>query len=94
MSMQTDIKATACGAGASTTAFNGRCRLRGLVVSYPVAGGTVSITDGNGGATVFSFTSPAAAGSINIILPAEGILAYNSLYVTCAASTTATVLYS
>lgn len=94
MSMQTDIKSTACAAGTSTTVFNGRSRFRGMVVSYPVAGGTVSVTDGNGGATIFSFTSPAAAGTENIILPAEGILAYNSIYVTCAASTTATVYYS
>ena len=90
--MQTDVKAASCGAGASTTAFSGRTRLRGLTISYP-SGGTVSVTDGNGGATLFSFTAPAAIGTTHVIIPGEGILANTGLYVTCASSTTAVAFY-
>lgn len=90
--MQTDVKAASCAANGSTTAYADRTRLRALTISY-ASGGTVAVTDGNGGATLFSFTAPAAAGSIHVIIPGEGILAQSGLYVTNAASTTAIVYY-
>lgn len=91
--MQTDVKASACAAGASTTAFSGRTRLRALTISYP-SGGTVTVKDGgSSGATIFSFTAPAAIGTVHVIVPGEGILANTDLYVTCAASTTAIAYY-
>lgn len=90
--MQTDVKSAACAAGATTTAFSGRTRLRGLVISYP-SGGTVTVNDGTGGTTVFSFTAPAAIGTTNVIIPGEGILCSNNISVVCAASTTAVVFY-
>lgn len=92
MGMQTDVKSAACAANGSTSAYEARTRLRAVTVSY-ASGGTVAITDGNGGATLFSFTAPAAAGSIHMIMPGEGILASDGLYVTNAASTTAIVYY-
>lgn len=90
--MQTDVKAASCAANGSTTAYADRTRLRALTISY-ASGGTVAVTDGNGGATLFSFTAPAAAGSVHVIIPGEGILANTGLYVTNAASTTAVVYY-
>lgn len=93
--MQTDVKSAVCAAGASTTAVSTRTRLKGLTISY-ASGGTVVVTDGNGGATLYSFTAPTAVGavgSINILIPGEGILAYTGLYVTNAAATTASVFY-
>ena len=92
MSMQTDVKSQACAAGASTTVTSTRSRVKAVTVSY-ASGGTVVITDGNGGATLYSFTAPAAIGAINVLLPGEGILAYNGIYATCAAATTAIVVY-
>ena len=88
--MQTDVKSAACAAGATTVAFNGRTRLRGLVISYP-SGGTVTVNDN--GTAVFSFTAPAAIGATNVIIPGEGILCSTSVSVVCAASTTAIVFY-
>ena len=92
MAMQTDVKSAACAAGASTTAVSVRTRLKGLTISYP-SGGTVVVTDGNGGATLYSFTAPLVAGSTNILIPGQGILATTGLYVTNAAATTASVFY-
>lgn len=90
--MQTDVKSAACAAGASTTAVAYRTRLKGLTISYP-SGGTVVVTNGNGGATLFTWTAPAAAGDTCVFIPGEGIVASAGLYVTCAASTTANVFY-
>tara|TARA_R110000868_G_scaffold188827_2_gene431663 strand:- start:334 stop:609 length:276 start_codon:yes stop_codon:yes gene_type:complete len=90
--MQTDVKSAVCAAGASTTAVSGRVRLKGLTISY-ASGGTVVVTDGNGGATLYSFTAPLAVGATNILIPGEGILANTGLYVTNAAATTASVFY-
>ena len=92
MTMQTDVKSAACAAGATTTATNFRTRLKGLTISYTKSG-TVSITDGASGPTLFSFTAPAAVGAIHIIVPGQGILANTGLSVTCGASTTAVAYY-
>ena len=94
MAMQYDVKSGSAGAGTSTTVCAGPARVKGLVISYPLAGGTVTIKDGgSSGTTVFSFTSPAADNAVNIIIPGEGIRCFNSIYVTCAAATTAVVFY-
>ena len=86
--MQTDVKATTCGAGA-TTVFNGQARVKGLTVSF-ATGGTVVIADGT--VTVFTYTAPAAAGTINIVIPGEGIKCNTSVIATCT-SATAVVFY-
>ena len=51
MSMQTDVKSGVAAAGTSTTIV-GPARVKGLVITYPVAGGTVTIKD-----VVSTFTS-------------------------------------
>lgn len=88
--MQTDVKAaerTTTGTAYATTA-----RLKGLVVSF-ATGGTVVVRDGGAsGTTVFSYTAPAAAGTVNVISPGEGILCRTDIHVTLA-SATATVFY-
>ena len=94
MAMQTDVKSAACAAGTSTTAFGDRTRIKALTISYPTAGGTVTVKNGDtNGDTLFSFTSPAAVGCVHILIPGEGILATSGLYVTCAANTTAVAYY-
>jgi hypothetical protein len=92
MTMQTDVKSAACAAGATTAATGFRSRLKGLTISYTTSG-TVSVTDGSGGVTLFSFTAPAAIGAIHILIPGQGILAQNGLSVVCGASTTAVAYY-
>ena len=90
MAMQTDVKSaerTTTG-----TAYAAPARLKGLVISF-ATGGTVVIKDGgSGGTTVFSYTAPAAAGTVNVIIPGEGILCRTDIHVTLS-SATATVFY-
>lgn len=86
--MQTDVKAATCGAGA-TTVFNGPARVKGLTVSF-ATGGTIVIADGT--ITKFTYTAPAAAGTINIVIPGEGVRCDTSVIATCT-SATAVVFY-
>ena len=90
--MQTDVKSAAAAAGATTTIFAGPTRIKGLTISY-ASGGTVVLNDGTGGTAMFSFTAPAAAGSINVLMPGEGILCKTNISAVCAADTTAVVFY-
>ena len=92
MSMQYDVKSTAAAANATTTIFGGPARIKGLTISYP-SGGTVVLNDGTGGTARFSFTAPAAAGSIYVAIPGEGIRCNTNISAVCAASTTAVVFY-
>lgn len=88
--MQADIKAAAGAANATTAVTSARVRLKGLTVSH-ASSATVSVTSGT--ATVWAFTAPAAAGTVHILLPGEGILCPDGLSVVCAANTTAEVYY-
>ena len=92
MSMQTDVKSTAAAAGATTTIFGGPARIKGLTVSYST-GGTVVLNDGTGGTAMLSFTAPATAGSVNIIIPGEGIRCATNISAVVSATTTAVVFY-
>ena len=56
------------------------------------SGGTVVLKDGTATPTVFSFTAPAAAGSVHILIPGEGILFSTSVEATLS-SATITVFY-
>ena len=88
--MQTDVKGAE--ATVSGSIFGGRARVKALTVSY-ASGGTVAIKDGgSGGTTVWSFTAPAAAGSVHVLLPGEGILCTTSVYAALS-SATVTVIY-
>ena len=93
--MQTDVKAAACPANTSTTAFDGRARLKGMVIAIPAAGGTLTVKDGGAsGATKFSLVIPSGDATVqNILIPGEGVLFETNLYVTCPADMTATVFY-
>jgi hypothetical protein len=94
MGMQTDVKSAAIAAGqVDAAAFAGPARVKGIVVSIPVAGGTLTIKDGVGGTTKFSFVAPAVAQTLNIVIPGEGIRCERSVNVTTAAGMTATVFY-
>lgn len=91
--MQTDVKAGTAAAATSTTVTNYRSRVKALALTYTASGGAITITDGNGGVTLLAFTPAAAAGSLYMLLPGEGILAQQGIYVTTGTGTTATVFY-
>lgn len=82
--MQTDVKASSLSSTGSI--YGAATRVRGITISY-ASGGTVVITDGSSGPTVYSFTAPAAAGSIHVIIPGEGILCRTSAYATLSNAT-------
>lgn len=90
--MQYDVKSGLAFAGATTTVFDGPARIKGLVVTYPVTGGTVVISDG-GLSNVFYFSAPAVVGATNIVIPGEGIRCSANVQVTCPANVVATVFY-
>lgn len=82
--MQTDVKSSALSATGSI--YAAPTRLKGFTISY-ASGGTVVVTDGSSGPTIFSFTAPAAAGSIHILVPGEGILCRTNAYATLTNAT-------
>ena len=88
--MQTDVKSTACANAATTVVFNGPARVKGLTISY-ASGGVVYLA--NNTSNVFVFTAPAAVGSINVLIPGEGIRCSTGIYATTPAGMTATVFY-
>lgn len=88
--MQTDVKAAE--KTTSGTVFAGRTRVKALTIAF-ASGGTVAIKDGgSSGTTVWSFTAPAAAGAISVLLPGEGILCSTDVYA-AVSSATVTVMY-
>ena len=90
MAVQFDVKGKEITASGSV--FGGPARLKGITISF-ASGGTVVIKDGgSGGTTVWSFTAPAAAGVVNVLVPGDGILCSTNMY--CAVtSATASVIY-
>ena len=93
MSMQTDVKT---GYVSSTaTVFNGRTRLKGVLVTPGSAAGTVVVRDGGASGTTLISTATLASGTpFNVIVPGEGVVCYVDLHVTVSgAATTATVFY-
>jgi hypothetical protein len=94
MGMQYDVKSTAIAAAATNAAvFAGPARIKGLLVSVPAAGGTMTLQDGSGGTVRFSFVAPAIAGAVNVLVPGEGIRCNNGIYATTPANMTVTVFY-
>jgi len=92
MGMQTDVKSGTAAAAGTTTIFGGPARVKGLLISY-ASGGTVVVNDGTGGTAKFSFTAPAAIGTVSVLIPGEGIRCDTNISVVCAAATTAVVFY-
>ena len=91
--MQTDVKSGAAAAGASTAVTSYRARVKAIALTFTASAGVITITDGNGGATIFTYTPPAAVGSMYMLIPGEGLLCINGIYVTNGTGTSATVFY-
>ena len=82
--MQTDVKSTSCANAAPTIEFNGPARVKGVTISY-ASGGVVSIA--NNTSNVFVFTAPAAAGTLNVLIPDAGIRCTGNVTANCLGAT-------
>lgn len=90
MAMQYDVKAAEVLVSGSV--YGARARIKGVLISF-ASGGTVVLKDGGASGTVrFSYTAPAAAGSVNVVVPGEGVLCDTNIYATLT-NATATVFY-
>jgi len=79
--MQTDVKATSLAA--SGDVYDGRTRVRGMVVEPGGSAGSVIIKDGgSGGTTMFTINTVAGGETFNVVIPAEGVLCETSAYAT------------
>jgi hypothetical protein len=87
--MQTDVKGATCAANGSTTAFNGRTRLKGLWYSATGAS-TIAVKDN--ATTLFTLTIGAAESNY-VLLPGEGVLVQTSLVITNGSAVAAVVFY-
>jgi len=91
--MQTDVKSGYVAS--SATVFNGRTRLKGLLVTPGSAAGTVVVKDGGSGGTTLISTATVSGGTpFSAVIPGEGVLCQTNLYVAVTgADTTAVVFY-
>lgn len=76
--MQTDVKSAIVAF--TGTVFNGRTRLRGVLVTPGSSAGSVQITDGTN--VLLQFTTLASGTPFSILIPGEGILCQTSLSAT------------
>jgi hypothetical protein len=60
--------------------FTGRTRIKAIYVSPDAGVGSVRITDGNGGTTLYRIDVPAGSSAIYMSLPEDGILFKNGAY--------------
>lgn len=101
MAMQTDVKSTKPlveNGPFKTQSDNDigfRTRIKGIYASCGTSAGSVVITDGDGGSTLFTMATPtaASAGTVYIIMPDQGILAENGLYGTVTNTASITIFY-
>ena len=91
--MQTDVKAGVCSVAGSTAVTAYRSRVKAIALTTTSAGGAITITDGNGGPTLFAFTPALIAESTYMLFPGEGILAQTGIYVKTGNGPGATVFY-
>ena len=91
MAMQTDILAVSLAA--SGTAFDQRTRVRGAVIEPSGSAGSVVFKDGgSGGTTVMTLNTTANGETFSVVVPADGILFKNDVYVALT-NTKVTVFY-
>ena len=100
MAMQTDVKTTkpltATGFFKTQADVNMsfRTRIKGIYYTNGASAGSVVVTDGQGGNTLLTLNTPAAANAdaVYILIPDQGILAENGLYATVV-NTASTVIF-
>lgn len=100
MAMQTDVKSTkpltATGVFKTQTDadMTFRTRIKGIYYTNGLSAGSVVITNGDGGATLLTLNTPAAANAdaVYLLIPDQGILAENGIYATVT-NTASTVIF-
>ncbi len=76
--MQTDVKAKSLGA--SGLVFEGRTRVKGLIIAASSSAGNVTLA--NGGVNVFAIQTVANGESFSTIIPGEGVVFSTNVSVT------------
>ena len=90
--MQTDVKAASLTE--SGTAFAGRTRVRGIVISDTNTAGQLILRDGGVTGTIkFQLDTPNAAFVSNILIPGEGVLFETDVYVEITSLASVVVFY-
>jgi hypothetical protein len=95
MTMQTDVKMSHMNANGVATSF--RSRLRGYQIAPGGTAGQINIYDNattGSGNLVLSIDVTTNTAIISTLIPAEGIIAYNGMYVSMPTGTTMTVFWS
>lgn len=92
MGMQTDVQAITVSTSGS--AYAARTRVRGLVIAPGSANGSVVFKDGgSAGTTLMEFSTVANGEPFNILIPAEGVLFENNVYVALTGTGTAVTVF-
>jgi hypothetical protein len=94
MAMQNDVNAISLTA--SGDVFNGRTRVRGIVVVPGTSAGSVVLKDGgSSGTTILTIPTIANGEPFNMLIPDQGILFKTSAYATLSGTATGvTVFYA
>lgn len=88
MAMQTDVKAKSLGS--TGLVFEGRTRVKGLIIGASASAGNVTLA--NGGTNVITIQTVANGETFNALIPGEGVLFTTNVSVTLL-NTTVTVFY-
>jgi len=93
MGMQTDVKSKYLAADG--VIFAGRARLKGLTVAVSTADAALVVYDNASAAsgTKVVEVSTAVAGAFNVLIPGEGILAQNGLFLDINGAAAVTAYY-
>lgn len=92
MAMQTDVKAAQATESGSIVAA--RYRLKAIYVLGGESPGSISFTDGQNGTSRLALTAPADIyGSQYLLLPGEGILFQNGIYLVNEDGVSVTAFY-
>jgi len=89
--MQTDVKAISLAVSGS--AYGGRTRVKGLVITPGASAGSVTLKDdGASGTSVFTINTIANGQVESILIPGEGVVFSTDVYVVLS-NATVTVFY-
>jgi hypothetical protein len=86
--MQTDVKAKSLGA--TGLVYEGRARVKGLIIGASTSAGNVTLTDGT--TNVLAIQTVANGETFNALIPGEGVLFQTNVSATLL-NTTVTVFY-
>ena len=91
MGMQTDVKAATVTSESAAVPY--RTRVKALSFVTTTTAGSVQIEDGNGGTTKINIATPAVAGMEYVLIPGEGVLCENAIWVVPTNVASVTVFY-